>query len=111
MVTEVIGRRGRSDAIDFRTVLAAFVAFLVLMLVGVAIPRGPFVLVVGWPGTSEARMMQIVAAAGGSFVEGAGPGWLAVVHSERPGFAARLIGEGAMTVFDHALAVGCSEGK
>jgi len=111
MVTEVVGRRGRSDAINFRVVFAAFVAFVGLMLVGVAVPRGQFVLVVGWPGTSEARMMQIVAAAGGSFVEGAGPGWLAVVHSERPGLATRLIGEGAMLVLDHALAVGCSEGK
>ena len=111
MVTEVVGRRGRSDAINFRMVLAAFAAFVSLMLVGVAVPRGQFVLVVGWPGTSEARMMQIVAAAGGSFVEGAGPSWLAVVHSERPGIATRLIGEGAMLVLDHALAVGCSEGK
>jgi len=111
MVTEVVKGRERSDAINFRTVLAAFAVFAGLMLVGVAIPRGSFVLVVGWPGTSEARMMQIVAAAGGSFVEGAGPGWLAVVHSERPGLPARLIGQGAMMVLDHALAVGCSEGK
>lgn len=111
MVAEVIDKAGRSDAINLRIVFVAFVTFVVLMLVGVAIPRGQFVLVVGWPGTSEARMMQIVAAAGGSFVEGAGPDWLAVVHSDRPGLAARLIGQGAMVVLDHALAVGCTEGK
>lgn len=111
MVTEVVGSRGRSDKINFRVVIAAFVAFVALMLVGVAVPRGSFVLVVGWPGTSEARMMQIVTAAGGSFVESAGPGWLAVVHSERPGLPAKLIGAGAMLVLDHALAVGCSKGK
>lgn len=111
MVTSVAGKRGRSDAINFRIVLAAFAAFVGLMLIGVAIPRGPFVLVVGWPGTSQARLMQIVVAAEGSFVEGAGQDWLAVVHSEQPGLATRLIGEGAMMVVDHALVAGCSEGK
>lgn len=88
-----------------------FAAFVVLMLVGVAVPRGPFVLVVGWPGTSEARMMQIVAAADGRFVAAAGQGWMAVAQSDRPGLAARLIGKGAMMVLDHSLAVGCTEGK
>jgi ATP-dependent 26S proteasome regulatory subunit len=111
MVTDVVGRTARSEAINVRTVLAAFAAFVGLMLIGVAVPRGPYVLVIGWPGTSEARMMQIVAAAGGSFVGSAGQDWLAVVHSEHPGLVGRLIGEGAMMVIDHALAAGCTEGK
>lgn len=101
----------KPQALDFRLAAAVFFAFAVLMLVGVAMPRGQYVLVVGWPGTSEARMIQIVAAAGGSFVEGAGQSWLAVVHSDAPGLPGRLMSEGAMIVLDHALAVGCTEGK
>lgn len=101
----------RSEAIDVRAMSAAFFAFVLLMLVGVAIPRGQYVLVVGWPGTSEARMMQIAAAAGGSFVGKAGQSWLAVVHSDTPGLPIRLMREGAMIVLDHTLAVGCTEGR
>ena len=99
----------RSEAIDFRAVAWLFLAFAVLMLAGAGFPNGRNVLVVGWPGTSEARMMQIVAAAGGSFVAGAGRSWLAVAHSDTPGLPARLMGEGAMIVLDHAFAIGCSE--
>ena len=101
----------RSERIDIRSIALAFFAFVLLMLAGVAVPRGHYVLVVGWPGTSEVRMMQIAAAAGGNFVAGAGRSWLAVVYSEAPGLPARLMGEGAMIVLDHALAVGCTEGK
>lgn len=100
-----------SEAIDFRVAGGAFMLFLFLLLAGIAVPRGQYVLVVGWPGTSEARMMDIVSAAGGSFVEGAGPSWLAIVHSDRPGLPTRLMSQGAMIVLDHALAAGCTEGK
>lgn len=101
----------RSETLDIRSVTAAFVALVILMLVGIAMPRGQYLLVVGWPGTSEARMMQIISAADGSYVERAGSSWLAVVHAESPGVAARLMHEGAMIVLDHALAVGCTEGN
>jgi hypothetical protein len=101
----------RSEAIDLRIVAGVFVAFSLFMLAGASIPRGPYVLVVGWPGTSDARMMQIVAAANGSFVETAGRSWLAVVHADSPGLPARLMAEGAMIVLDHGLVVGCMEGK
>jgi hypothetical protein len=101
----------RSEVLDLRSAAAAFLALALVMLIGIAIPRGQYVLVVGWPGTSQARMMQIVAAANGSFVEGAGHSWLAIAHADAPGLAARLMQEGAMIVLDHALAVGCTEGK
>lgn len=107
----MLGNVMRSEAVDVRAVGGAFLAFFLLILVGMAVPRGQYVLVVGWPGTSQARMMQIVAGAGGSFVEGAGRSWLAVVHSDAPGLPARLMHQGAMIVVDHALAVGCTEGK
>lgn len=100
-----------SEAIDFRMAGGAFVLFLLLAFAGIAVPRGQYVLVVGWPGTSEARMMDIVTAAGGSFVEGAGPSWLAIVHSNSPGLPTRLMRQGAMIVLDHALAAGCTEGR
>ncbi|KQS68077.1 hypothetical protein ASG39_07055 [Rhizobium sp. Leaf371] len=98
-----------SEAVDLRIVGSVFLTFLVLMLAGIAIPKGNTVLVVGYPGTSEARMMQIVAAANGSFVERGGQSWLAVVYSDAPGLSSRLMTEGAMLVLDHALAVGCSK--
>lgn len=101
----------QSEAIDFRAAAGAFLAFVLLLLIGMAVPRGQYVLVVGWPGTSQARMMQIVAGAGGSFVGGAGRSWLAVVHSDAPGLPTRLMSQGAMIVLDHALAAGCTEGK
>jgi hypothetical protein len=101
----------RPETIDLRTIGGVFLAFSLLMLCGVALPRGQYMLVVGWPGTSEAQMMRMVQAADGSFVEGAGRSWLAVVHADGPGLPARLMAEGAMIVLDHALAVGCTEGK
>lgn len=100
-----------SETVDWRAVAAVFFTFAILMLVGAAFPSGRYVLLVGWPGTTQPRMMEIAAAAGGSFVEGGGRSWLAVVHSEAPDFAARLMGEGAMIVLDHALVAGCREGE
>jgi hypothetical protein len=101
----------QSQSLDIRSVTMAFLAVVALMLIGVAIPRGQYMLVVGWPGTSEARMMQIISAANGIYVERAGSNWLAVVRAEGPGLPARLMHEGAMIVLDHALAVGCTEGN
>ena len=96
---------------DAEAVATVFLAFAVLMLVGVAVPRGKYVLVVGWPGTSEARMMKIIADAGGSYVQKGGRNWLAVVKSDRPDLSMSLMREGALLVLDHGLAVGCTEGN
>jgi hypothetical protein len=101
----------RRDTLDLRSVATAFLALVMLMFAGIAFPRGPYVLVVGWPGTSETAMMQIVAAADGSYVQGAGRSWLAVVHADAPGLPTRLMHAGAMIVLDHALALGCTEGN
>eukprot|EP01035_Chromulina_nebulosa_P014017 gene14017-18559_t len=94
------------DLPNFRVVGAAFVLLTVFMLAGIAFPRGDFVLVIGRPGTDEARMMTIVAAAGGTFVSRGAYGWLAVAHSEGRGFASRLIQRGALLVLDHAASYG-----
>jgi hypothetical protein len=99
----------RSEKIEIKAVATVFLAFAVLMLAGVAVPRSKFVLVVGWPGASEARMMEIITTAGGTFVEKGGRDWLAIARSESPDLPARLMRQGAMIVLDHALAAGCSE--
>ena len=101
----------RSEKIEIKAVAAVFFAFVVLMLAGVAVPRGKFVLVVGWPGASEARMMEIIAAAGGTFVQKGGRDWLAIAQSDNSDLPARLMRNGAMIVLDHALAAGCTEGN
>jgi hypothetical protein len=88
---------------------AAFAAFVFLMLAGLAVPRGNFVLVVARPGTSEAATMDIIARAGGTFVSQGNYGWLAVAHAENSGFAGRLLKAGAFLVLDHSLAAGCLE--
>lgn len=97
------------EQLDIRMIVVAFAAFSLLMLVGLAYPRGDFVLVVGRPGMDEAGMMSIIDRAGGTFVSRGNLGWLAVAHAEQSGFAGRLMRAGAFLVLDHALAEGCLE--
>jgi hypothetical protein len=98
-----------TDQLNIKAVANVSAAFIVLMLATLALPRSDFVLVVGWPGMTEARMMQVIADAGGSFVAGGAHSWLAVAHAESAGLPSRLMGAGAMLVLDHSLAVGCME--
>jgi hypothetical protein len=93
------------------TIATAFLGFTVIMLAGIAYPRDDFVLVVGVPGSDETAMMQTIAGAGGELVSAGRYQWLAVAHSTSPGFAARLMRQGAFLVLDHALASGCLKGK
>lgn len=99
------------DRLNIRVVGAAFAGFSALMLLAMALPRTDFVLVVGWPGMSEAEMMRIITDSGGSFVSGGTQSWLAVANAETKGLPARLMKAGAMLVLDHSLAAGCMEGK
>lgn len=99
------------EQLDIRVIAAAFIAFSLCMLAGLAYPRGDFVLVVGRPGMDEAGMMSVIADAGGTFVSSGNLGWLAVAHAQQPGFAGRLMRAGAILVLDHALAEGCLERK
>lgn len=99
------------DKPDIRVIASLFGAFILLMLAGLAFPRGEFVLVVGRPGSDEAAMMDMIARAGGSFVSRGSVGWLAVAHAESLHFNTRLVDAGAILVLDHALAAGCLERK
>ena len=99
----------QNETPNFKLVVSAFLAFVTLTLVGVALPRGDFVLVVGRPGADEAGMMQIIAEAGGTFVTHGNYSWLAVAHAEAEGFSKRLLKAGALLVLDHSLAAGCLE--
>src|SRR5690606_25102936 len=95
--------------LNIGSVAGIFAGFSLLMLAILALPRSEFVLVVGWPGMTEARMMQIIADSGGSFVSGGTRSWLAVAHADTAGLPGRLMEAGAMLVLDHSLAVGCRE--
>lgn len=90
-------------------VAATFLAFVVLMLIFIAMPTGRFVLVVANPTNSPATLHDIISEAGGSFVDATRFDWMAVAYSDAEGFPARLMAAGAILVIDHAFAAGCTE--
>jgi len=98
-----------SEKLDLRAIAATSIVFALLMLAGIAYPRGDYVLVVGKPGVTEAGMMDVISAAGGTFVSGGRYDWLVVAHAESDGFVSRLMQSGALLVLDHALAAGCTQ--
>jgi hypothetical protein len=53
------------------------------------------------------RIMQIVAAAGGSLVDGGARDWIVLAESGERGFAARLVAAGALLVLDGRLGKSC----
>jgi hypothetical protein len=99
------------DLPDFRAVITTFLAFVTILLVGLAVPRGEFVIVVASPGMTQSRMMQLISDADGTFVTQGNLDWIAVAHAEKSGFVSRLFRAGALLVLDHALAAGCLERK
>jgi hypothetical protein len=100
-----------SEKLDLRLIAVTCAGMALLTLAGIAYPRGDFVLVVGKPGITEAAMMNVISAAGGSFVSGGRYDWLVVAHAESDGFASRLMRSGALLVLDHSLAAGCTQGN
>ncbi|MBL0371249.1 hypothetical protein JJB09_04335 [Rhizobium sp. KVB221] len=99
------------ENLNIKAIAITFVMFSTFLLAVLAWPRGEFVLVVGTPHADEAQMMDIIGRAGGTFVASGNLEWLAVAHSDRVGFAARLFSSGAMLVLDQSFASGCLERK
>jgi hypothetical protein len=98
-----------TDRPDVKRVVLAFVVLVCVMLGALAFPRSDFLLVAINPALKPGSMMEIIGKAGGTFVASTQYPWLAVAHSEAPGFAFRLFKSGALMVMDHALAAGCTE--
>ena len=89
---------------------AFFLLFVLLMVAGLAAPRGDFVLVVANPMRNTSDIMRIIGDAGCYYVSGGRYGWIAVAQSSDPKFTNRLLNAGAVLVLNHALADGCRQG-
>lgn len=92
--------------------LAALIALNVLgvagAVAGVAVaPTGTRMVVIAPPWSEPGRIMQIVAAAGGSLVDGGARDWIVLAESGERGFAARLFAAGALFVLDGRLGRSC----
>lgn len=75
---------------------------------GVAVaPTGTRMVVIAPPWSEPGRIMQIVAAAGGSLVDGGARDWIVLAESGERGFAARLVAAGALLVLDGRFGRSC----
>jgi hypothetical protein len=72
-----------------------------------AAPTGTRMVVIAPPWSEPGRIMEIVAAAGGSLVDGGARDWIVLAESGERGFAARLIAAGALIVLDGRLGKAC----
>ncbi|MCJ2124206.1 hypothetical protein [Methylobacterium sp. J-077] len=86
----------------FGCLVAVLVPFAVL-----ALPQSDVVAVVGPPGGGAAESVRIVAEAGGTLLNRAGPDNVVLARSDRKGFAGRLYAAGACLVLDGRLSEGC----
>jgi len=92
--------------------LAILIALNVLgiagAIAGVAMaPTGTRMVVIAPPWSEPGRIMQIVAAAGGSLVDVGARDWIVLAESDDRGFAARLFAAGALVVLDGRLGKSC----
>jgi len=83
-------------------------AVILIVLSAAAItPRNGQALVIVPPWSDPGRVIQVIAGAGGSVLNGTGAPYAAIAHSDKPGFAFRLFKSGAMLVLDGSLAYFC----
>jgi hypothetical protein len=97
-----------SEKVNPKVISAFFVLISGMMLLALAFPRGNFVLVVGRPGQTEARIVEIVDRARGSYVSGSEVEWIGVAYSNAPDFTSRLMKSGAFLVLNYSFAAGCA---
>lgn len=83
-------------------------AVIVIVLSAAAIvPRNGQALVIVSPWSDPGRVIDVIADAGGSVMNGTGASYAAIAHSDEPGFTIRLFRSGAMLVLDGSLAFFC----
>ena len=83
-------------------------AVIVSVLTAAAVvPRNGQALVIVSPWSEPGRVVNVIADAGGSIMNGTGSPYAAIAHSDEPGFAFRLFRSGAMLVLDGSLAFFC----
>ncbi|MCZ4288570.1 hypothetical protein [Hoeflea alexandrii] len=80
---------------------------LVVLSAAAIVPRNGKALVIVSPWSDPGRVIEVIADAGGSVMNGTGAPYAAIAHSDEPGFAFRLFKSGAMLVLDGSLAFFC----
>ena len=80
---------------------------LVVLSAAAIVPRNGQALVIVSPWSEPERVVDVIADAGGSVMNGTGSPYAAIAYSDEPGFAFRLFKSGAMLVLDGSLAFFC----
>jgi hypothetical protein len=83
------------------------VVITVVLSAAAIVPRNGQALVIVAPWSEPGRVIDVIADADGSIINGTGASYAAIAHSDEPGFALRLFRSGAMLVLDGSLAFFC----
>jgi len=98
----------RNDLFRQCRIVGINLAVIIVVLSAAAIvPRNGQALVLVSPWSEPGRVIDVIADAGGSIINGTGAPYAAIAHSDEPGFAFRLFRSGAMLVLDGSLAFFC----
>ena len=80
---------------------------IVVLSAAAIVPRNGQALVMVSPWSEPGHVVNVIANAGGSIINGTGAPYAAIAYSDQPGFAFRLFKSGAMLVLDGSLAFFC----
>ena len=80
---------------------------MVVLAAAAIVPRNGQALVMVSPWSEPGHVVDVIAEAGGSIINGTGAPYAAIAYSDDPGFAFRLFKAGAMLVLDGSLAYFC----
>ena len=90
------------------TIVGINLAVIAVVLLAAAMtPRNGQALVLVSPWSPPGRVMDVIAEAGGSIINGTGTPYAAVAYSSEPYFTYRLFRSGAVLVLDGSLAFLC----
>lgn len=92
---------------QYRIVGLNLAVILVVLSAAAIVPRNGQALVIVSPWSDPGRVIEVIAGAGGSVMNGTGAPYAAIAHSDEPWFAFRLFKSGAMLVLDGSLAFFC----
>ena len=92
---------------QFRIVGLNLAVILVVLSASVMTPRNGQALVLVSPWSEPDRVVEVIAQAGGSILNGTGAPYAAIAFSDQPNFAYRLFKSGALLVLDGSLAFLC----
>ena len=92
---------------QYRIVGINLAVILVVLSAAAIVPRNGQALVIVSPWSDPGRVINVIADAGGSVMNGTGAPYAAIAYSDEPGFAFRLFKSGAMLVLDGSLAFFC----